>query len=99
MDDNDFQNEYPCGVVEAKKHTFTLNQVATYLNAQWNGEDGPLLTSNRGNTFHIVGEGGKSFDLDVCRHGALWAVGSWNHRDRPYSNGGFRVFHNKNSAH
>jgi hypothetical protein len=80
MFDSQIIRTYLGGEVEFKKRVFTPNQIKKFIDAQWNGEDGSLLT-NGVNVFYVIGAEGAPFVVNVVRENKLcfhrWCVDSW----------------------
>lgn len=51
MTDAEIVNEYLGGIDFARKNAFKANQIRTYLDNQWYGEEGDLLTNYHANIF------------------------------------------------
>jgi hypothetical protein len=95
MSDTDIINTYLGGMEEAKKNAFTLPQVRTYLDNQWNGEEEPLLTNGYANIFHVLGEGDVLFAVRVYRDCGRWNLRDWRLDEEHDWPVGVRIFLNK----
>ena len=95
MSDREIIDMYLGGMEEAKKNAFTLNQLRTYLDNQWDGSDGPLLVNGYANIFYCIGEGGKLFAVHAARNGGEWALHDWYLGEHAYWFAGNRIFRNK----
>lgn len=80
--DFEIKNELPDG------HQCELWQIATLMQHQWNGEEGPLLTQEPfGNLFFV-----QNSVLHVTRRNGVWGVGDWMLGERGLWPAGDRVF-------
>jgi len=75
---------------------FTLNQIRAFIDAQWKGEDGPLLTNGNANIFYCIGIYGNRYAVRVTSSHR----GGWNFTVCHLSGfetwkAGSRVFRNK----
>ena len=81
MYDKEIINEFLGGMEEARKYAFTLDQIATMIDLQPNGEDGYLLDNRNANLFYLLAKE-ELFGIDVfwtpCHdwHVRAWPLGS-----------------------
>jgi hypothetical protein len=100
MYDRAIIEKYLKGRKEVEKNAFTLNQIGSLLNAQWDGENGPLLVHDgvRGatNVFYCMGAGGELCTVSVCRSTQQWEIAAWPLKDESATwPRGSRIFYNK----
>lgn len=95
MSDHETFEEFLGGAEEARTHAFTLDQLATMLYLQPNGEDGILLNSGAANIFYVLANGElvavsmlwDSVHLEWCVYGwtlgghGHWSAGDWVFRN------------------
>ena len=95
MNDSEIIAQHLGGIEEAKKNALTLNQVRTFLDNQWNGEDGPLLVDGCADIFYVLGVEGVLFAVGAGRRGGRWDMCGWTLGERGRWGAGRRVFRNK----
>ena len=84
------------GEESVRKHAFTPDQVAEFIDLQPEGVAGRLLTNGYSNLFYIVGAGGKLFVVYVswCADSREWFVRAWRRGEDGRWLAGSRVFRN-----
>ncbi len=95
MSDTDIIKTYLSGMVEAKKNASTLAQLRTFLDNQWNGEEGSLLVNGYANIFYCLGEDGNLFAVNAALIGGEWEVDGWGFDENGAWVAGNRIFRNK----
>jgi hypothetical protein len=95
MSDTEIIDEYLGGMEELKKNVFTLSQLCTFLDNQWNGNEGVLLTNGYVNVFYCLGEGGALFAVSANRLDGEWHVLDWHLVGHGSWSAGYRIFRNK----
>lgn len=96
MKNREVLDEYLEGEDQFMMFALTLNQIRRLINAQWNGENGPLVLNGDANYCCFLGKSGILYHIRIYRRADCWsilanrilfgAVGSWNPR---------RLFRNK----
>ena len=95
MSDQEIIDELLGGMEEARKHSFTLDQIATMLDLQSNGEDGDLLNNGYANIFYIlVNEVLYALYVDWKSDNLNWRVSLWHLGENSRWRACGRVFHN-----
>jgi hypothetical protein len=80
---------------EIKKLTFTLNQIRSFIDAQWDGKEGKLLVNGCTNSFYFMYGDGPPFAIIVSWRNGGWHVdGNWSHKQGRRQSGS-RIFFNK----
>lgn len=72
-DDQEIQKELP------EECLSTLKDIAGFIEAQWNGKSGLLLSNGYANIFYVLGKNGQIFVMNVSwiSDDRGWNVGDW----------------------
>lgn len=95
MSDQEIIDELLGGMLEARRTSCTLDQIADKINLQQNGEYGNLLNNGCPNIFYVLVKG-KFFAVSICWGGPgskSWLVVGFNIGGREWCPG-TRVFYN-----
>ncbi|MBI5078215.1 MAG: hypothetical protein HZB11_02535 [Candidatus Yonathbacteria bacterium] len=90
--------EFLGGAEKARTHAFTLDQLATLLRLQPNGEDGALLNNGSANIFYVLTKG-DFFSVSMLWDSVQseWCVYGWPTNGHGHWDAGDRVFRNMTS--
>lgn len=83
------------GMKEARKYSFTLDQIAAMIDFQSNGEDGNLLNNGSANIFYVLVNDilfAVGVTWDTLSH--VWYMSAWHLDKNGLCSTSWRVFHN-----